>query len=132
MKRDNRKPPVRMVRVERETAEQYRHRLTSGQRILKAMQRIDLARENLVTAQNDLMTIVAGVDELTRDAFLMFYKSGGVTAADWEVDIETGRYQFADRISRGQLRLVHGGRRAPLPVRKGYRPSQNGDGPDAA
>lgn len=99
--------------IERETDENYRYRritemYESDQRILKALKRVDRARENLIEAQNNLATVVTGADDCTRNMFVRFYSAGGVTSQDWQADLDTSMFQRTQRTSRGQLRLVLG------------------------
>jgi hypothetical protein len=81
------------------------------QQILKALKGIDRARAKLIEAQNNLATVVTAASDITRETFAKFYNGGGVTAKDWDVDFRIS-YQYApNKITRGQLRLVHEGSR---------------------
>jgi hypothetical protein len=82
---------------------------TYYQQILKALKRIDRVRAKLIEAQNNLVTVVTGANEHSRETFAAFYNAGGVTAEDWKVNFSTGEYQGVDSIVRGQLRVAHGG-----------------------
>jgi hypothetical protein len=103
------------------------------QRILKALKRVDRARGKLIEAQNNLAMVVTEANDITRKGFAAFYKGGGVTAEDWEEELNTGKYQNADKankIARGQLRLIHSKKEGERKV----RPPQTFDngGPEAA
>jgi hypothetical protein len=87
------------------------------QQILKALKCIDRVRAKLIEAQNDLVTVINGADDITREKFTVFYNGGGVTAKDWQDELGTGKYQDANKIARGQLRLVASQeRRQPIPL----------------
>jgi hypothetical protein len=76
------------------------------QQIWKALKCIDRARAKLIEAQNNLVMVINGADDITRGKFAGFYNGGGVTAEDWQDELGTGKYQDASKIARGQLRLV--------------------------
>jgi hypothetical protein len=103
------------------------------QQILKALKRIDRARQRLLDAQNNLAMVMIGADDITRGAFGAFYRGGGITAEDWGDELETGKYRDADKankIVRGQLRLIQSKQEGERKVRTPQTFDDNG--PEAA
>jgi hypothetical protein len=72
--------------------------------LLRAMQRIDKARNQLVAAQNNLVSLLKGM-QVGREEFCDFYDRGGCTADDWQAWIDR-KFRSKEKPSRGQLRLV--------------------------
>jgi hypothetical protein len=56
-----------------------------NEQILKALRKIDRARQNLIQAQNELAHLVYNFNNpYTARMFEAFYLRGGVTAAEWK------------------------------------------------
>jgi hypothetical protein len=70
-----------------------------------ALRRIDRARRKLIETQNDLVILLRGSNNCTREIFGQFYAAGGVTAADWQAHLKSG-LNGREPKCRGQLRVV--------------------------
>ncbi len=77
--------------------------------ILAALRRIDRARASLIAAQNELVFVLQGSNDYSRDAFSHFYAAGGVGAQDWQA-FDHACATPPRAIGRGQLRVVWGDR----------------------
>ena len=78
--------------------------------ILKALKRVDRARSQLIAVQNNLVEVLRENNDYAKQKFSEFYAAGGVTAYDWQAYYTGGcHYPNKALISRGQLRMVHGG-----------------------
>jgi hypothetical protein len=53
-------------------------------RVLRALQRVDRARCQLIEAQNNLAETIRNQNKLTQEIFEDFYFSGGCTAEHWK------------------------------------------------
>jgi hypothetical protein len=84
-------------------------------RIETALARIDRARKQLVSAQNNLVWELEGSNDHTRAIFSGYYAAGGVTAADWR---EWRGRPARTRTGKGQLRVVGGTTRGATPRRR--------------
>ena len=68
-----------------------------------AIKRVDAARRHMIEMQNELVWLLRGTNDFTRQVFAAFYASGKVTAADWRAH---GKIRTHAAICRGQLRVV--------------------------
>ena len=76
-----------------------------------AIKRVDAARRHLIEMQNELVWLLRGTNDFTRQVFASFYTSGKVTAADWCAHAsKKARTSPPPMTCRGQLRVVRGAR----------------------
>jgi hypothetical protein len=109
MKGQKGRKPMTIERDHQDWAERYAiydQCYLEEQQILIALKGIDRARTKLIKAQNNLVMVVSHANDITRKTFGEFYKGGGVTAENWDDDFRASYQHAANKIARGQLRLV--------------------------
>lgn len=106
----------RMSERDKDFSDYYEYHEIHYPQILQMLRQVDRVRSKLITAQNDLVMLLRGINnEYSERQFLEFYAAGGITADDWKAKYEAEKdsYQEPKSVtSWGQLRVVSNGEQA--------------------